>query len=198
MPEICTASSACAGGKHRHLTIGGVTVDIHDDEIVPLSAEEKLTLFRLALRHKGGALATILNRVVFGDEATNVKMYSFFGPGSAIAKTNIGTNYINICVGLNGERQAVDLTGCTEYRFILHANVIGTGQVGVRVVLDSDNTVLHEAGNIGAAGEREGDTGWQALPAAFVGLGIVYLRAQAKSTVGADDPVFRSLKVGLR
>ncbi len=200
MPDICTSATACSGGGHRTLTIGSDTLFLHESEIVPLSADEKRTLLRLAIRYRGVALAQLLNRVIFGDEATNVKIYSFLGPGVAITKTNIGTTYVNICPGLNGERQAVDLTGCTQYRFILHANVVtaGAGQTGVRVVLDSNNTVLHEETNIGAAGEREGDTDWQNLPAAFLGLGFVYLRAQAKSTVGADDPVFRSLKLGLR
>jgi hypothetical protein len=196
--DLCTASSGCSSGGHRHITVAGITLDMHENEIVPLSTEEKETLYRLALRHKGGLLSTLLNRVVFGDEATNVKIYSFFGPGAAIAKTNIGTAYVNICPGLNGERQVVDLTGCTQFRFILHTQLIGTGAFAARVVRDSDNVVLFESTNLGAAGERELDTDWQALPAAFLGNGLAILRAQAKSATAADDPVFRSLKLGLR
>lgn len=198
MPELCTSAVGCASGGHRTMTINGLTLTMHESEIVPLSTEEKLTLYRLALRHKGGLLSTILNRVVFGDEATNVKIYPFFGPGAAVTKTNIGTSYVNICPGLNGERQAVDLTGCTEFRLMMHVNLIGTGAFAARMVRDSDSAVLFESTNLGAAGERELDSDWQPLPAAFINAGFMYLRAQAKSATALDDPVFRSLKLGLR
>jgi hypothetical protein len=53
-------------------------------------------------------------------------------------------------------------------------------------------------GNHGAAGERELDSDWQPLPATFVGQGLTLLRVQCKSTVAADDPVFRRCQMGLR
>ena len=180
------------------MTIGGLTFEMHESELVPLSDEERLQFYKWAMRFKNVALVNLLNRVVHGDEATNVKIYSFFGPGAVITKTNIGTAYVNICLGANGERLIADFTGCTEYRLMLHANLVGTGQFGARVVRDGDNVVLHESANLGAAGERELDSDWQSLPAAFLGVGLVSLRAQAKSTTAADDPVFRALRVGLR
>ena len=201
--ETCSSSgNPCSSGGHRDFVVGGVTYRFADSELaVPLTSDEQSTLRRLGLRvlfQKGVAFNAFAGRVIHGDEATNVKIYSFFGPGASVTKTNIGTAYVNICPGLNGERQIVDLTGCTEFRLILHANLIGTGQWGARVVKDSDNTVLFEQANLGAAGERELDSDWQALPAAFLSQGLMYLRAQAKSTTAADDPVFRSLKIGLR
>ena len=198
MPDICTATAVCSGGGHRTLTIGGVTVTMHENEIVPLSAEEKQTLFRYAIRYRGELLSVLLNRVVFGDEATNVKIYNFFGPGATITKTNIGTAYVNICPGLNGERLIADFTGCTQFRLMLHSNLIGTGAFAARVVRDADDVVLAESTNLGAAGERELDTDWTNLPAAFLGVGVVTLRAQAKSATATDDPVFRALRLGLR
>jgi hypothetical protein len=198
MPDICTSVTNPGNCSHRTLVIGGRTFQFHPNDLPPLTAEEKDTLFQLALRYKGVALSELLNRVIVGDEATNVKIYPFFGPGVAITKTNIGTAYVNICPGANGERLVADFTGCTQYRLMLHANLVGTGQWGARVVRDGDNVVLHENANLGAAGERELDTDWQTLPAAFQGQGLVVLRAQAKSTTASDDPVFRSLRVGLR
>lgn len=198
MPDICTNSVSPNNCGHRTVTVGGVTFELHQSEIGALTGEERIAFLKFAVRHKGVALAALLNRVIFGDEATNVKVYAFFGPGAAVTKTNIGTAYVNICLGLNGERQVVDLTGCTEYRLMLHANLIGSGQFGARIVRDSDNTVLHESANLGAAGERELDSDWQPLPAAFQNAGLVYLRAQAKSQTAADDPVFRSLKLAVR
>lgn len=198
MAVICTQSVSPNSCGHRTVTVGGVVLQMHENELLPLTAVEVEQLYRLAIRFKGVALAQLLNRVVHGDEATNVKIYPFFGPGAAIAKTNIGAAYVNICPGLNGERLFADFTGCTEFRLMLHANLVGLGQFGARVVRDGDSAVLFESANLGAAGERELDTDWQPLPAAFLGQGFVALRAQAKSTTALDDPLFRSLRVGLR
>lgn len=199
MADICTSSTSPNACNHRVLVIGGTTLRMHEGEVAePLSSEERLQFLRMAVRVKGVALAQLLNRVIHGDEATNVKIYDFFGPGAAITKTNIGTAFVNICPGANGERLIADFTGCTEFRLLLHANLVGSGQFGARVVRDSDDAILFESTNLGAAGERELDTNWQPLPVAFQGVGIVALRAQAKSTTAADDPVFRSLRVGLR
>ncbi len=198
MPDICTNTVSPNNCGHRTLTIGGIVFDYHESEILPLSTEDKIALYKLALRFKGGALSQLLNKVVFGDEATNVKVYQFLGPGAAITKTNIGSTYVNICPGLNGERIVADLTGCTEFRLILAANLVGIGNFFARVVRDSDDVVLAESVNLGAAGEREVDSNWQALPATFVNAGVVFLRAQAKSATATDDPIFRSLQVVLR
>jgi hypothetical protein len=198
MPAICTnVASVCVGGNHATVTIDGRT--FRTDSLEPLSDAERDQLFRLAIRHKGVALATLLNRVVHGDEATNVKLYTFFGPGAAISKAPaVGTAYVNVAPGLNGERIVADFTGCTEFRFMLNVNIVGTGQLGARCVRDGDDAVLIEDTNLGAAGERELDSDWQPLPATFVGQGLTLLRVQCKSTVAADDPVFRRCQMGLR
>jgi hypothetical protein len=122
-----------------------------------------------------------------GDEATNVKQWVILAKD--VTRSNIGTAYVNVPPGLNGERSLIDFTGCTEYRLILNMNAVGTGPWAVRLVRDSDDAVLHEATNITGAGEKELDTNWTTLPAAANGL--VLVRLQAKSNVGADDPVFR-------
>jgi hypothetical protein len=106
-----------------------------------------------------------------------------------VTKTNIGTSYVNIPPGLNGERSLVDFTGCTQFRLVLNMNAVGSGAWGARVVRDSDNAVLFENDNITGAGEKELDTDWQTLPAAASGLTLV--RLQGKSTTGADDPIYR-------
>lgn len=212
MAGICTGTVSPQSCGHRQVTItrGGVARVYHMyDADDPLSEEEQQQLDRLTIRNlraSGVTLAQFLHRVTYGEEATNVKLYSFFGPGAVITKTNIGTAYVNIPPGLNGERTVVDLTGCTEFRLSMHCNLIGTGPFAARIVRDSNDEVLFEHTNLGAAGERELDTlnvspgtqGWLPLPAAFLGQGLMYMRAQAKSTVGGDDPVFRSLRLGLR
>ena len=183
--------------------MGPVVVQIHTfDADVPLTQAEWEAFGRFCIRirrtEQGWLLSEFLNRVAHGDEATNVKLYTFFGPGAAITKTNIGTAYVNIPVGLSGERVVVDFTGCTQFRFMLNANLIGTGQWGARCVRDGDSEVLIEQANLGAAGERELDSDWQNLPAAFLGQGLTFLRVQGKSTTAADDPVFRRCQLGLR
>lgn len=206
MAGIVTQQSACAGGGHHTLTVTldgvAVTVNLHDLEAQePMTAAELAQFVRLGvrrLRQQGVTLAQFLGRCTHGDEATNVKIYDFFGPGAAITKTNIGTAYVNIPPGLNGERIVVDFTGCTQFRFLMNANLIGTGQWGARCIRDSDSEVLIEQANLGAAGERELDSDWQNLPAAFLGQGLMFLRVQAKSTTAADDPLFRRCQLGLR
>lgn len=197
MVDICTNTTNVCSSGHRHLTIAGRTIAVHDSELGALVGAELDELLILAVRHKGIDFAQLLNRVVLGDEATNVKIYTFFGPGAAITKTNIGTTYVNICAGANGEPVVADFTGCTEYRLRLYANLVGIGQWGARV-LRPGSDVLHDAPNLGAAGERALDTNWQPLPAAFLGQGLLELVAQGKSQTAADDPVYRFLAVGLR
>lgn len=197
MAGICTAvtSPHNCGHKTVTVTIDGVAVDLHEydgDPSDPLTAEEIALFVRLGakrLRARGVSWSQMLRRVTNGDEATNVKQYDFIGPGAAVTKTNIGTSYVNVLPGANGERILADLSGCTEFRVVLTANLVGSGQWGARVIQDGDAAVLFEVANLGAGGERELDSDWQPIPAGFDGLTL--LRLQAKSTTAQDDPVFR-------
>lgn len=197
-----TSPTSCS-----HFVVGGVDdgqawsgLRVSEDELlVPLTAEENIQLRMLLLRklrQKGVTIAQFVNRVVRGEEATNMKLYNLIGTGVAITKTNIGTAYVNISPRTNGERLLVDFTGCTQYRLKACANFVGTGPFGLRVIRDSDSAVLHESATIALTGEREVDTDWQTLPAAASGL--IYVRVQAKSTVGADDPVFGGIQLAVR
>src|SRR5690242_4785902 len=115
MAGICTNSTRKGGANcdHRSLTVAldganvtdeftGADLDAVDwDGLLP-SDWRMLTLkqlwVRLGIKKKRLAGVTLDNLVGYctnGDEATNVKIYSFFGPGAAITKTNIGTSYVN-------------------------------------------------------------------------------------------------------
>jgi hypothetical protein len=204
MAGICTAISICAGGNHATLSevLDGVpvSVDITEGEALePLSADDLRAFLRLKarrLRQSGVPLAQFVNRVLMGDEATNVKQYDLMGPGSVVTKTNIGTAYVNVLLGANGERCLIDFTGCTEFRPVVTANLVGTGPFGFRIIKDGDNTVLFENASVALTGERELDPGWQAIPAGFTGLEVV--RLQAKSNTASDDPVIRRASVLVR
>jgi hypothetical protein len=179
---------------------GAWTVHTSDGELLePLTAEEGEVLRRLLLRklrQKGVSIPQFSGRVVRGEEATNVKAYNLLGPGVAVTKTNIGTSWVNVLPGANGERSLVDFTGGTEYRLVASANLVGTGPFGLRVVRDSDSVALYENAAIAVTGERELDTDWQPLPAEASGLALV--RVQAKSVTAADDPVFRRVTMLVR
>lgn len=206
MPDICTASVSPNNCSHRTLTVAGITFELHEGDVVGAAGfgeERKAGLLRELVCYLGVPLAQLVDRVIRGEEATNVKPYYFFGPGAAITKTNIGTAYLNICPGANGERIAVDLTACTKFRARLHANLVAAGPFQIRIVRDSDNLVLYESPSLTQTGERELDTasdaqadagGFLTLPQQFVNAGIVQLRAQAKGSNNTDDPVFRSLQ----
>lgn len=198
MAGICTNSirRSGAGCDHRTVTVllDGESIEIDTGEglldAMPWGAEEKrqfLLLNAKRLRVAGLALDNAIGRVFGGDEGTNVKQYSLVTQNTT--KSNIGLSYVNVPVGANGERTLVEFTGCTEFRLVLHANLVGTGPFGFRVVRDSDDAVLYENALIALTGERELDTGILPLPAAATGL--MYVRLQAKSMVAVDDPIVR-------
>lgn len=210
MAAICTSTVSPSGCGHRTLTVNVdgqlIAIPLHDAEAaVALTPDELTTLVQFTarrLRSKGVTLAQFLNRVLIGDEATNVKCYNVLGPGAAVTKTNIGTAYVNIPIGANGERILIDFTGCVEMRVIVSANFPAgsLGAFGLRLVRDSDNTVLFENAAITAAptGERELDTDWVALPAWALASTQVVVRLQGKSATAADDPIFRRVQVFTR
>lgn len=180
--------------------VAHVFSNVTDAEVnTPLTTDETRQFLLLAaryLRSKGVTLANFLNRVVVGEEATNVKQYDLIAPGGAITKTNIGSAYVNVLPGANGERVLVDFTGCTQFRVVFTANLVGTGAFGARVIRDGDSAVLFENASISLTGERELDTDWQTIPAGFEGLTL--LRLQMKSATAADDPVARRCAVLVR
>lgn len=205
MPGICTSANRKNGPacEHRAVVVAldgeSFTFDITTGELdeVSWTAEQKrqFVLWGLRrLRAAGLTLDQIVGRVTNGDEGTNVKQYVLLAKD--VTKTNIGTAYVNIPPGLNGERSLIDFTGCADFRIILNMNAVGTGPWGMRIVRDSDSAVLFENTNITGAGEKELDTDWQTLPAAASGLTLV--RLQGKSNVGADDPVIRRCIVLVR
>lgn len=200
MAGIVTTSTRDGGSGCNHLSLvvdlDGESVEIKTGEHDPvwqamLTTDEKRDMLRLLARWwkvKGGDLAAFVGRVLAGEEATNVKQYGVLTKD--VTKTNIGTSYVNVPPGANGERTLIEFTGCTEFRIIVHAVMNGTGTHRMRIVRDSDDAVLYESANIAAqAGEREFDTGVLALPAAATGL--MYVRFQALSSVGSNDPIYR-------
>jgi hypothetical protein len=198
MAGICTGHLRKNGVNCDHRL---VTVVLDGEEFIfdtgegdldrmPYGAEEKRQLALLCLRRlraDGLSLDNSVGRIFLGAEATNVKQYTLLSKD--VTKTNIGTAYVNVPPGLNGERSLVEFTGCTEFRLVLHANLVGTGPWQARVVRDSDSAVLYESPSLTQSGERELDSGWLALPGGINNLEIV--RLQAKSITNADDPIFR-------
>ena len=143
MAGICTSTASPGNCSHRVITVtlDGVEHQIHltDADVTPLTVDEQLYMLRLAIRHRGIALAELLNRVLVGSEANNMKQHILLGPGAAVTRTNIGTSYVNVLNGANGERSLVDFEGCTQFRAVLHANLVTTGPFQVRIIRDSDN-----------------------------------------------------------
>jgi hypothetical protein len=113
-----------------------------------------------------------------------------------ITKTNIGTSLVNVYIGSGGEGQLFDVSGYNQYRLVVSANKVGTGNLthGVAEVGGTTNRI--ESTYTGAAGEFTSDSGWTDLPAWATGEHIV--RPMALSTVATDDPVYRSLALYIR
>jgi hypothetical protein len=204
MADLVTASSSPTNCSHfivEGLNDGVMAWSVSTTEselAVPLTVDEELQLRMLLMRkleQKGITLPEFIGRVVRGEEATNVKSYDLIAPssGTPSPNTNIGTSYVNILPGLNGQRRVIDFTGATQFQVHLFAAMPGTGPYSVRVVRDSDNAVLFEA-QTAAAAEKEVDSGWLSIPVASpMFSGQTPVRVQAKSATSTDDPTFRSM-----
>jgi hypothetical protein len=193
---VTSVRKSGAGCDHRLVTVSldGESFEVHTGEAeldaMPWTAAEKQQFILLGLKRLrvlGLALDNAPGRVCNGEEATNVKQYLLVSKD--ITKSNIGTAYVNIPIGANGERSLVEFTGCTQFRIVLNANHVGTGPWQYRVIRDADNAVLYESPTISQTGERELDTDWLDIPQAANGLELV--RLQGKSGVASDDPVVR-------
>lgn len=206
----CTHRSAVVGldGANLNLQFDDARIDALDwangifpSEWASLSPRHVFALLGVKYaRVRGISFDTLVGRVVNGEEATNVKQYTFCGPGAAITMTNMrgagNDTYANVCPGTNGEWILVDMTGCTEFRPMLTANLVSTGPFRFRIVRDSDSAVFYESPSIAQTGERELDPGWVAIPGGFSGQ--EKLRIQAKSAQGTDDPVIRRAQLGVK
>lgn len=111
-------------------------------------------------------------------------------------KTNIGTAYVNVYTGLAGELQGVDFLGKKEYRLVIHVNKVGTGTQTAGLMDQANSANLMILDDTGAAGENMLDSGWPTLPS--WANGEINLKPVAKSTVAADDPVYRQFILYLR
>lgn len=138
------------------------------------------------------------------DKANSARLVAFYQ--QLITLTNIGTAFVNIFPGAKGQRQIVDFRGFKEYRLIVHWGVIGTGVQNIRIIDDTDPLTILAELSTSVAGEKELDSGWTSInyfdPEAPAGNtwqdAEVFIRLQAKSTVGTDDPVFRKAALLLR
>lgn len=113
-----------------------------------------------------------------------------------ITKTNIGTASVNVYTGQYGEPQVVDFGGFSQYKMIVGFNKIGTGNLTHGLYHLGTETNKMEAVYTGAAGEGTSDTGWLALPS--WAKGEKNLKPMAKSSVAADDPLYRNFTLYLR
>ncbi len=221
MAGICTAHSrkGGAGCDHHSVTVvqdgSNVTLDVEERELdaadwdAPIPAEwlqltAKQLYVKLGFKRQrmlGLALDNAVGRVVTGEEATKVKEYNIIGPGASLAITNVGTTYRNVSPAPNGERTLIDFTGCTLVRIGIAMTNTGTqsGTLQLEIVRDSDNQQLWESTAQGGTGEKSQDTVWLPLPQWVLDAagtdGEIPVRARIKSSVAADDPVVRRVKV---
>lgn len=196
MADICTAvENICAGGGHGTVTVAGVTERIAFGDEAP-TAEEVAIARRVGLwklHQKGVTLAALVNRVVIGEEATNVKSYPLIAPGVEVARTNVGATPVNILPGTDGQEMLVDFTGCVEFRAKMTMLLV-SGTWGFQLVRQN-GTVLYESPNQTGAGEKVLDTGWMALPAGFDSEALIRITCGSNPTASA---VFRRASIGVR
>jgi len=109
----------------------------------------------------------------------------------SVTMTNIGNAYKDVYSGTAFDQEhllKVDFTGVTSVRLVCLWDYVGTGTQRVRVAdMADNNNVLVEYATF-TADQDPGDSGWIALPAAFVNA-TKRLEFQGKSTTAGDDPV---------
>lgn len=112
----------------------------------------------------------------------------------SITKTNIGTAMADVYNQTNaaGKKLLIDTNAKTDCRLSVNWNKVGTGTQTVEVVDDANNVLLSITVVSGF-----NDSTSVAIPAAFQNV-VTAVRLRAKSTTGADDPVFEGAALYLR
>lgn len=102
-----------------------------------------------------------------------------------VTLTNVGTAYDAIAASQGLGIGLVSLTGVAQIVFRVKVNKVGTGTQSWQLWNETDASEIGVINDAGAAGVKD-------LQATFnVSLtGIKSIRVRAKSTVGADDPIF--------
>lgn len=102
-----------------------------------------------------------------------------------VTLTNVGTTYDFIAASQGLGLGRIDFTGATQVKFDVLVNKVGTGIQSWQLWNITDNAQIGVIDDAGAAGTKT-------LSATFnVSLtGEKLVRIRAKSTVGADDPVY--------
>ncbi|MCL7412622.1 MAG: right-handed parallel beta-helix repeat-containing protein [ANME-2 cluster archaeon] len=113
-----------------------------------------------------------------------------------ITLVDIGTAFVNIYPGVNGEAQQVNFTGYNKYNLIAHVNKVGTGTQSWRLEDAANSANYLQLDDAGAAGEHELSNLNVNLPSWAVGT--INLIPKGSSTVAGDDPVFRRFVLMLK
>jgi hypothetical protein len=111
-----------------------------------------------------------------------------------VTLTNVGTAYDAIAASQGLGIGRLDFAGVTQVKFDVRVNKVGTGTQSWQLWNDTDGTQIGVIDDAGAAGTKT-------LSATFnTGLptGEKLVRIRAKSTNGADDPIFYGGSVLLR
>jgi hypothetical protein len=103
-----------------------------------------------------------------------------------ITLTNVGTSYDAITASQGLGILLVDFTGVTQVKFSVRVNKIGSGTQSWQLWNETDGAQVGVIDDAGAAGVKT--LGPSTFAVALAGEKT--LRIRAKSTVGADDPVF--------
>ena len=107
--------------------------------------------------------------------------------GGTVTLTNVGTAYdaVNVSKGLGLAK--VDFTNSTSAEFTVFVNKVGTGTQSWQLWNVTDGSQIAALDDAGAAGDKTLTTiaSGASLPA-----GMKVVRVRAKSTTGADDPIY--------
>jgi hypothetical protein len=108
-----------------------------------------------------------------------------------VTLTNVGTSYDAIAASRGLGIQDIDFTGVTSIIFRVRCNKVGNGTQSWQLWNETDGSELARIDDSGAAGDNKLLLAQQAVELSGVKTG----RVRAKSTNGADDPIFYGASV---
>lgn len=107
-----------------------------------------------------------------------------------VTLTNVGANYDAIAASKGLGIQDIDFTGVTSVVFRVFVNKIGTGTQSWQLWNVTDGAEICVVSDAGASGDK-----YLSVQQNVSLVGIKTVRVRARSTVGADDPVFYAASI---
>lgn len=153
-----------------------------------LTGAQIATMFELSAGEQTEA-QTLFNQIIYPRDGFSI------GSGP-ITLTNVGTTYDGTATALGLGSVLVQTAGITHLDLMVRVNKVGSGTQSWQLWNDSDGAEIMVIDDAGAAGVKNLQ-GSRDFPTPLP-VGLKLGRIRAKSTVGADDPIYLGAALSVR